>query len=318
MTTMINPQMGPLSDGLPSAEPALFEQTVPPGLVHRVIGQDVFVTTLRVLGHNTFQVGVRLPGSHVFYGPTTPDTHDPLLFLEGMRQAVLLIAHVAFAIPSDFKFITHEKQFSVSPAGLRTDGNRPVDIQAIATAHDIRRRGRGFAGMRVDFACYRDGVQIGTVSYRWSCVSAAGYTRLRGEHKTAAPAPRDGLVLVAPQLVGRHDEIDVMLAETPTGRGWEFRIDPDHSVVFDHPIDHVPGNGTIEVARQAALLVLGQPNALPISSDFAFHHYIEYDKPCLVFADVVSTSGARSTVRIVLEQDGHIAAEGSIELLGCG
>src|SRR6266498_4055250 len=115
MTTMINPQMGPLSEGLPSAEPALFEQTVPPELVHRVTNQDVFVTQLRVLGHNTFQVGVRLPVSHIFYGPATPDTHDPLLFLEGMRQAVLLIAHVAFAIPSEFKFITHEKEFSISP-----------------------------------------------------------------------------------------------------------------------------------------------------------------------------------------------------------
>lgn len=313
MTTMINPSRGPLSEGLPSAEP-LFEQTVAPGLVRRVARQDVFVKDLRVLDHNKFEVGLRWPGSHVFYGPSTPDTHDPLLFLESIREAILLVANVAFAIPAEFKYITHEKQYSVSLDGLRRNGNQPVDIVAIGTALDIRRRGRGFAGMRTEFTCYRDGVRIGTAAYRWSCVSAAGYARLRGEHGSAAPAPRDGISLVAPAVVGRSSEIDVMLAETP--RGLELCIDPAHPVVFDHPIDHVPGNGVIEVARQAALLALGRPCAVPVSGDFSFDHYIEFDGPCLVRTDVerVRADGV-SVVRVVFEQGGNIAAQGVLELV---
>jgi hypothetical protein len=316
MTTMINPPSGRLSDGLPSAEPALFEQTVPPELVHRVAGQDVFVTQLRVLGHNTFQVDVRLPGSHVFYGPTTPDTHDPLLFLESVRQAGLLIAHVAFGIPRDFKFVIHENQFSVSPAGLRTNGRQPVDLQLIVTAHDIRRRGRGFAGMRFEFACLRDGGQVASAGYVWSCVSAAGYDKLRGAYRTAMPPSRVGYVLVEPHRVGRQDEVDVMLAESPDEGVWTACIAPDHPSVYDHHFDHMPGTGAFEVARQAALLVLGQPDALPIRGEFTFLHYIEFDKPCQVLAKSERVGADRTaTVRIVFEQDGHTAAQGTIELL---
>ncbi|MGH8883230.1 MAG: ScbA/BarX family gamma-butyrolactone biosynthesis protein, partial [Stackebrandtia sp.] len=279
MTTMINPQMEPLSDGLPGAEPMLLMQRpVPPRLVRRVHNSDVFVTDLRVTGFNSFQVGVRWPAAHPFYGPTTPFTHDPLLFLESLRQAGLLIARVAFDIPSEFKYVTHEKEFDISPAGLRTNGSKPVDMVITVTAHDIRRRGRGFAGMRFEFGCFRDGVQVGTAAYRWSCVSAAGYNRLRGEHGDAEPVLDPECVPVRPEAVGRRDPMDVMVACGPSG--WELRIDPAHPVVFDHAIDHVPGNGAIEVARQAALLALGQPTALPIRGELTFTHYIEFDSPC--------------------------------------
>jgi hypothetical protein len=318
MTTMINPQMGPLPDHLPGAEPALCDGAVSPRLVHRVYDQDVFTTNVRVLSYNTFQVGVRWPGTHSFYGPVTPDTHDPLMFLESVRQAGLLVAHVAFDIPRDFKFIIHETQFSVSPAGLRTDGRQPVDVQMIVTAHDVRRRGRGFAGMRFEFACMRDGVRVASARYVWSCVSAAGYDKLRGAHRTAMPPSRVGSVLVAPRRVGRLDELDVMLAESADESVWVACIAPDHPSVYDHHFDHVPGTGAFEVARQAALLAAGRPAALPVGGDFAFHHYIEFDKLCLVSADVVSCSGERTTVRIVFEQEGVTVAAGTFELLGRG
>jgi hypothetical protein len=313
MTTMINPQMGPMSEGLPSAGSALFERTVPPRLVHRVHDTDVFVTNVRVLSYNTFEVGVRWPGSHDFYGPPTSDTHDPLLFLESVRQAGLLLAHVAFDIPNEYKFIIHEKRFSLSTSGLRTNGTEPVDVYLIVTAHDIRRRGRGFAGMRFDFACMRDGEQIAFAQYVWSCVSAAGYDKLRGDYRTAMPPARAGRDLVAGATVGRRDELDVMLAETPDAGVWELCIAPDHPSVYDHHFDHVPGTGAIEAARQAALLALGRPTALPIKSDFTFQHYLEFHQPCLVRAEVDPEDGP-STVRITFEQDGRVAAQGTLQM----
>ena len=317
MTTMINPSRGPLSESLSSATPALFEHNVPPRLVHRVHDDDVFVTNVRVLGYNTFQVGVRWPGAHSFYGPVAPGTHDPLMFLESVRQAGLLLAHVAFDIPINFKFVIHEKQFSVSPAGLRTDGSRPVDVQLVVTAHDIRRRGRGFAGMRFDFACMRDGVQVAFARYLWSCVSAAGYDKLRGDYRTATPPARDGQVLVAPQRVGRSDELDVMLAESPDDQGWLLCIAPDHPAVYDHHFDHVPGIGAVEAARQAAQLALGRPGAMLVTSDLSFEHYIELNQPCLVRAEMDGESADGGTaVRIVFEQGGRTAAHGLFEMLG--
>jgi 2-oxo-3-(phosphooxy)propyl 3-oxoalkanoate synthase len=284
---------------------------IDPRMVRRACSPDVFVTSLGVTDQHTFEVGVRWPAGHPFYGPCTPDTHDPLLFLESVRQAGLLVAHAGFEIPTEFKFITHEKRFAVIPSGLRTAGADPVDLQITIAAHDIRPRGRGVAGACFEFTGTRDGVRIGTAAYRWSCVSAGGYARLRGDRLTAMPPPRNGRELVRPSLAGRRDEIDVMLAERLAGPGWELTIDPGHPVVFDHHIDHVPGNAAIEVARQAALLAAGRPDALPVGGVFAFQRYIEFDQPCLVSAD-----GAGSgPVRVVFEQGGDIAAEGSFAML---
>lgn len=318
MTTMLNPETGPVRGCLPGAEPVLFQQTVPRHLVHRTAGSDVFVTDLRVTGYNSFDVAARWPGDHEFYGPATPGTHDPILLVECLRQAGLLIAHVAFGVPLDHMFITHEKRFAVSPAGLRTNGTDPVEILISVTARDIRRRGGGFAGMVFDYRCLRDGVPIATGAIRWSCVSAAGYARLRGDRVNAvAPAVgRDGAV--RPELVGRRDVRDVLLAEVPgrTGRGWQLRLEPGHSVIFDHSVDHAPGMAVLEAARQAALIVTGQPRMLPVGGDFSFRHYVEFDAPCLVLAELEGeTGGGIAVVRTVLEQEGHVAAEGTLELM---
>src|SRR2546430_10767527 len=236
---------------------------------------------------------------------------------ECQRRHGLLLAHVAFDIPNEYKFAIHEKQFSVSPAGLPTDdGGRPVDVKLIVTAHDIRRRGRRFAGMRFDFACMRDGEQVAFARYLWSCVSAPGYDKLRGTRRQAVPPSRAGFELVAPARVGRRDELDVMLAETPVADVWTLCIAPDHPSVYDHHFDHVPGTGAIEVARQAALLALGEPTALPVRSDCSFTHYVEFDQPCLVHAEVEFVGEDRiATVRVTFTQDGRTAAECRLGML---
>ncbi|HEV2780665.1 MAG TPA: ScbA/BarX family gamma-butyrolactone biosynthesis protein [Actinophytocola sp.] len=320
MTAMINQWNGRLSQDLPKAEPALFTQTVPRHLVHRTAGSEVFVTGLRVTGHNTFEVGARWPGSHSFYGPITRDSHDPMLLVECLRQAGLLIAHVAFEVPIDFMFITHEKRFAVLPAGLRTAGTQPVDILINVTAHDIRRRGRGFAGMLFEYRCFRDGMPIARAAIRWSCVSAAGYARLRGEHLNATSPPVTGCRMVTPELVGRRHRRDVVIAHEPERRrAWRVRLDPDHPVIFDHSVDHVPGMAAVEAARQAALIVVGRPHALPVAGDFSLHRYVEFDEPCLVHANLDDgIEGGLAVVRVVLEQGGHTAAEGTLEMLLSG
>jgi hypothetical protein len=293
----------------------LFQQPVPPSLVRRTNASDVFVTNLRVIGFDTFEVSARLPGSHTFYGPSG-GTHDTLLLLETARQAGLLVSHVVYDIPRKFKFITNDKQFHTTPGGLRTAaGDEPVDLVLTLTSHDIKRRGRRVGGMRTEVACRRDGELIGTATYRWSCVSDAAYVKLRGEYKDAVPPSREGAAVVRPELVGRTREVDVLLAETATGRGWELCVDPAHDVIYDHVIDHVPGNAVVEAARQAALLAVGRPDAVPVSGEFAFAHYLEFDAPCLVSAEVVGETADGSVgVRFVLEQKGRSAVDGVMQL----
>lgn len=316
MTTMIHSSGAELSGELSGGDSQLFLRGVPTELVRRTHDSDVFLTSLRVTGPSCFDVGARWPGAHSFYGPPQPDMHDPLLFLETVRQAVLFIGQYAYGIPRASKFITHDKQFNIIPAGLRTNGTEPVDITMSVAVHDIRRRGKHIAGMRLAYACYRDGQPFGSAGYRVSLASDAVYARLRGKYLGVSQSWMCAAEPVAPELVGRHDEVDVMLAEAPDGRGWLLRIDPDHPVVFDHAIDHVPGNGAAEAARQAALLAIGQPDAITVRCDFSFAHYLEFDMPCVVRAEEIGegADGSRS-VRVVFEQDGRTSAEGTFDLL---
>ncbi|OLF17856.1 hypothetical protein BU204_09990 [Actinophytocola xanthii] len=295
-----------------SAGPLLITQSVPPGLIRRINSSDVFVTYLGVLAEDKFEVGVRWPGSHSFYRPVAADLHDPLLFLESVREAGVLIAHAGYEIPRACKFLTRDKRFHVAdPEGLRTNGSDPVDVTLVVTARDIQRRARSFAGMLFDAECYRDGVLIGSAAYRWSCVSAPGYARLRGQYRDAVPAAPADSSPVPHDLVGRCAPIDVMLAETAARSTWLLRVDPEHDVIYDHPMDHVPGNAIIEAGRQAALLVSNQPNAIPVGGELDFHHYIEFDQPCTVTA--VPMSGT-STVRLAFDQGGVRMVDGTLNL----
>jgi hypothetical protein len=278
--------------------------------IHRA---DPLVTELRTTGPDMFEATVRLPSADRFHGPVGRRTHDPLLLLESVREAGLIIAHTEYGVPADFTFLVHDMMFRVDPAGLRTRGAKPVDIVATISADEIRRRRQNFAGMRFEFACMRDGQQFGRVEYRWSCLSADAYRGVRGVYKDAVPAVSGASVPVRPKLVGRHDTIDVMLAKSPDGVGWRLRVDPQHPELFDHATDHVPGNALIEAVRQAALLVAGQPHALPVAADFDFHHYVEFDRPSAVHAEKQD-----QTVNVKVVQDERIALVADIELRTLG
>jgi hypothetical protein len=169
--------------------------------------------------------------------------------------------------------------------------------------------------MRLSATCFRDGEPVGSASYELSCASAAVYRRLRGAHKEAKPALAVDAMPVTPALVGRTDPIDVLLGEAPGVRGWYLRVDPVHPVIFDHVIDHVPGNAAVEAARQAAYLATGRPDATILRGAMTFNRYIEFDEPCLVFAEQTGGSEGRRTVVVGFTQNGNISAEGTFELL---
>lgn len=288
---------------------------VSPDLVHRTHDRDVFVTSVRVVGPSRFEVGARWPASHSFYGPVG-DRHDPLLLLETMREAVFVVGHGKYDIPRDTSFVARAKEFEVYPAGLYTAGRAPVDVVIDITTTDIKRRGGAVSGMRLDLVCYRDGEPVGSAAYRVDFASSAVYTRLRGKHRTAKPALSCDTAPVRPAHVGREDELDVLLAEAPGTRGWHLRVDPTHPVIFDHVMDHVPGNALVEAGRQAAYLATGRPDAMLVRGGMSFTKYIEFDAPCLVFAEQTAEFvGHRRTVVVAFTQNDNIAAEGTFELL---
>lgn len=291
-----------------------FQQTVPRELVHRAAVSEVFVTDMRVVGDDRFVVGAQWPRAHSFYGPRAGGWHDPLLLVETVRQAGLLVAHQAYGVAQGDQFSWHEVSFSVNTRRM-SPAERPAEVVLEVAARDVRARGRSVVGMGMRCACYRDGCRVGTCAVRWSRLSPAAYARVRGRRYGARSGPGQAPRAVAPGLVGRDVESDVLLAASPRADTWLLRVDTGHPVLFDHPIDHVPGMLTMEAARQAALLVTGQPRALPVRGAFAFTSYIELDEPCLVHADAQPAQEAGTVdVAVVLEQGDAVPATGAVEL----
>ena len=300
-------------DGRP-ATAVDFQQTIPRSLVHRAAVSEVFVTDLNILGEDRFEVGAQWPRRHSFFGPRTPAFHDPMLYAETIRQAALLIAHRAYGVPLSHSFLSDHKVYDLDQPGLATRG-RPVDVVLRVTAHDIEFRGKNVGGMRLDFECFREGRLIGTASEGWRCVSSAVYRRVRGDHFAATPFQAEVLPPVSPASVGRDRAEDVLVAATPTDGTWALRFDPDHAVLFDHAVDHVPGMALIEGARQAALRALGDPYALPGRADFRFDSYVEFDSECLLVAEADAAGPDRSrTVRVDVRQKGTTAASGTLRM----
>jgi hypothetical protein len=170
--------------------------------------------------------------------------------------------------------------------------------------------------MRVEFVCYRDKRRVGTGGVSFRCVSGATYARLRGDHFDAT-VPEDGKPApVAPHSVGRYQDSDVVLAPSAVDNLWLVRVDTNHPVMFDHPVDHVPGMLAIEAARQAALLATGSAGGVPVRGRFTFDHYIELDEPCVIAADTETVPGDdRSSVHVKFEQSGQVAVSGDLVVL---
>lgn len=318
MTTMINSPKAAFSGGLPSAEPVLFQQTVPRQLVHRAAVSEVFVTDLcmttemGITGETTFQVGAQWPRAHGFFGPKS-GLHDPMLLAETIRQATLAIAHQVYGVPHDANFVLQELTYAIDETGLRLDG-RPADVVLTGVARDLRRRGDVLAGMRLEYGVYRDMQRVGSGEIAFRVVSAGSYARLRGERYGLKDVPINLPPPVPPQTVGRSTDLDVTLGATHVAGMWLLRVDQHHPVMFDHPVDHVPGMVAMEAARQAALYILGCPEAVPVGGGFSFARYLELDQPCTVSAQARTVDG-RTEVDIVLEQAGRTAATATLELL---
>lgn len=296
----------------PATRSVDFQQTIPRRLVHRAAVSEVFVTDLNIHGEGQFEVGAQWPRRHGFFGPRTPSSHDPMLYVETCRQAGLLIAHRAYGIPLGHSFLSDHKSYEVDEAGLTTVG-RPVDVVLRVSAHELQYRGKNVSGGRLDFECFRDGHRIGKGSEQWRSISPAVYRRVRGDHFAATPFQARVLPTVAPARVGRERAEDVLVAATATPGTWSLQFDPDHPVLFDHAVDHVPGMVLIEGARQVGLLAIGDPRALPVFAEFEFVSYVEFDAECLLVVEevAVAVDGTR-IVRVTLRQNGAVAAIGTL------
>ncbi|MFE2427600.1 ScbA/BarX family gamma-butyrolactone biosynthesis protein [Streptomyces sp. NPDC059373] len=298
----------------PAAEPELFLQTVPRTLVHRAAVSEVLLTGIRDDGQDSFRVGAQWPRGHSYYRAVAQRWHDPVLLGESIRQAVLLVSHEGLHIPLGHCFFSHTTSYAADADGILL-ADRPAEVLMTARIRDIKRRGRLVGGFDVDVECHRDGQRIGRGHMSLTCVPAATYRRLRGD-RVDARAERSAAPPVAPETVGRRYETDVVLGTTAVERVWTLRADPGHPVLFDHPVDHVPGMVVMEGARQAALATLGSPDGLAVECAITYGKFIEFATPCLVSAEAATPGpDGRQVVNVHFAQDGATVATAAVTVV---
>ncbi|MCX3063658.1 ScbA/BarX family gamma-butyrolactone biosynthesis protein [Streptomyces beihaiensis] len=270
----------PTAGGHVPPEPELFEQTVRRSVVHRAAVSEVLLTGFRPNVGETYRFGVQWPRGHSYYGAVAGRWHDPMIFAESIRQVGFYLAHEVLDVPYGTHFISDTTSFRMAEEGCRLAVG-PAHVLLEATLTKVARRREAVTAYAYEVTARRDGRIVGTGRMSAQLLPKRIYQRLRGAHLTARPA----LTVPAPvnpRLVGRSAAFDVVLAEGPEDRTHVLRIDGSHPVLFDHPVDHVPGMVLLEAARQSALAGLERPDGLLVSADASFTKYVEFDEPCLI------------------------------------
>ncbi|GGU32410.1 hypothetical protein GCM10010289_62120 [Streptomyces violascens] len=129
------------------------------------------------------------------------------------------------------------------------------------------------------------------------------YARLRGIYSDVGWANARALPVRAPvpaYQVGRRRDEDVVLSPSSES-SWQLRIDTSHRILFDHPVDHVPGMLLLEAARQAAQASVHRvTDAVTVTGmQTRFLRYTELDAPCWIKARPLS-SGAAGARRVLV------------------
>ncbi|MEV0415810.1 ScbA/BarX family gamma-butyrolactone biosynthesis protein [Streptomyces sp. NPDC050448] len=288
--------------------PTTWTTTVPKELVHRAAVAEVMLTGWERLDDTHFTVTAQWPRSHGFYTPVHGSHHDPLIAVETFRQVGALLGHAEFGVPFGHQFLLRNLSIAVEPQQLEMDW-APASVDIAVTCTDVRRRGNQLASLRYEAVIRRDGRLAATAAASYTCISPTVYRRLRGDR--ALSGERRQLPLTAPaapQSVGRLSPMDVVLSPTDRPDRWYLRADTRHPVLFDHPVDHIPGMVLLEAARQATSAVLGRCSFLPLSLDSTFERYTELDVPCVIETHELPKGvvpEGREAIRVTGHQNGR-------------
>ncbi|MFD8572184.1 ScbA/BarX family gamma-butyrolactone biosynthesis protein [Streptomyces sp. NPDC059639] len=252
--------------------------TVPREYVHRASLAEVFLSSCKKIGENTFALTGQWPRAHTFFNSPDGRSHDHLQAVETIRQIGIFLAHSEFGVPLGHQFVMRDISATTYPEHLRI-GNSPSDL-AIETVFTRERRN---TILGVDIVIRRGEHVVATGDGHFTCVSPAAYRRLRGTALTTTinhrPTGR------APSEYGRTLPIDLVLAPTDRPNVWRLNPVPGHPVMFDHEGDHMPGMVLLEAARQAACALAGPGNSvLPTATVNTFQQYTEFGVPCWIEA----------------------------------
>ncbi|MEV8589039.1 ScbA/BarX family gamma-butyrolactone biosynthesis protein [Streptomyces sp. NPDC051180] len=278
-------------------------------LVHKSAVSEVLLTGYERTGDDTFTVTAQWPRSHSFYD-VVAGWHDPLLVVETVRQCIPLLSHLGYGAPDDHRQIWDHLTWSVEHEALRAT-TAPPEIHLAVRCRDVVSRGGRPVAMVLTAELLRDGVPLGSATTRFTSHSPSVIARLRDPYRKLLSSTLPPVSLPAPvpaEHVGRDRPRDVVLAPGGAPHRFLLRMDGRHPVLFDHETDHVPGMLLVEAARQAAQAVAHPATARITGMDSVFDKYVEFDRVCVIEAEVLSESASGEvSTRVTAVQDGAVA-----------
>ncbi|MER5629536.1 ScbA/BarX family gamma-butyrolactone biosynthesis protein [Streptomyces nitrosporeus] len=286
--------------------PAGGEQAVPRTYVHLSRDESVFVTGWRRLKDGEFSLTARWPAA------PRGLRYDPRVLTQTIRQSGLVVAHAAYGVPLSHQTLLHYFDFTVN-GDLRVHPAESASLGVEVTVSAPKKAGKAVSSLGMDVRVFQGDTMVARADSEFGWVSPGAYRRLRGESLTAAwddwPLPDP----VEPRTVGRDRAGDVVLAPGGRPRRWWLRHDTSNHLLYDHPVDHVPGLVLMEAADQAARAAV---HPMPFEAGVvaaSFERYVEFGRPCLIEAEVVPAAGSdRVTVLVTGVQDDAVVFRGRL------
>ncbi|MEV7281332.1 ScbA/BarX family gamma-butyrolactone biosynthesis protein [Streptomyces sp. NPDC093111] len=229
--------------------------------------------------------------------------YDPRILAQTVRQTGLVVAHAAHDVPLTHQTMLSTLDFAIAP-GLRVPRGQASALDVQVTVRGGGGGRRGSSALHMTFRILSDGDQVAGAESEFTWMSERVYARVRGARRDLPwgawelPPPVDAA------LVGRAAPAEVMLAAGDRPHRWLLRNDPGDRLLFDHPVDHVPGLALLEAADQAARALRAPALFEPLAIEASYRRYVEFDRPCWITAGPLPEPGA---VRVVGTQDGETA-----------
>ncbi|MFE4690852.1 ScbA/BarX family gamma-butyrolactone biosynthesis protein [Streptomyces sp. NPDC056749] len=266
--------------------------------VHLRRSDMVLLTSWQREEDGEFSLSARWPS------PAAGPAYDMRMLTQTVRQSGLTIAHAAYGAPLSDHTVLSYFDFTVAP-GFEVPADAPCDLTVEVTVKNAKVRGNRVSSLDMDFRIFRDGSMVARADSEFGWLSTRVYRRLRGEHFdvdwNAWPLPAP----VEPRTVGRSTPVDVVLSAGDHPRHWQLRNDVDNAVLYDHPVDHVPGLALMEAAHQAANATVHPADFEATTVTSAFERYAEFDRPCWIEAEVLPAAPGETSVLVTATQDGE-------------
>ncbi|MBT2395485.1 ScbA/BarX family gamma-butyrolactone biosynthesis protein [Streptomyces sp. ISL-100] len=267
-----------------------YDSTVPRAMVHRAAIAEVFLTDSRRTTDqpDTYEVAAQLPRAHIM--GENSGTHDFLLLVEVLRQGGVFLAHAYENVGLDESFIFRSLRMQMLDlSAVRTD-DRPSRAVVTFTVDPQRKRNGRVQALDFTGSFSIEGKTALRFSGGLAFFTRSVYRALRARRRDALVGSIGVLpthVAADPASVGRRDPYNVVITQA-IGAGDStlsatVLSDTTHPHLFDHRLDHIPGNLLLEAARQLAAASVSSLHSISAtglqvtSLDATFQEFAELD-----------------------------------------